>query len=264
MRSRRRFDARLGYGARMSPLPLARCDDALFVDLDGTLVDLAPTPDAVTVHPELPVLLARLQCLLGGAVAVVSGRPVAQIDHLLQPLSACAAGVHGVERRSADGKLQRLAIDGLQPVAALVRAVVDAHPGLRMETKPGAIALHYRQASALQQLCLDTMAQALAQTDGMVLMHGKMVVEMKPQAASKGQAIHSFMNEAPFRGRRPWFFGDDVTDESGFEAVRALGGVAVKIGTGATLAGHRLADPASLRLWLSSTVARLSVTERGA
>lgn len=248
----------------MNPPPLARRDDALFVDLDGTLVDLAPTPDAVTVHPDLPVLLARLRSLLDGAVAVVSGRPVAQIDHLLRPLSPCAAGVHGVERRGADGHLQRIAVDGLQQASALVRAVVDAHPGLQLETKPGAIALHYRQASAMQQLCLDTMARALALTDGMVLMHGKMVVEMKPQTASKGQAVRSFMNEAPFRGRRPWFFGDDVTDESGFEAVLALGGVAVKIGTGATLAGHRMADPAAVRQWLSSTLAQLSATGREA
>lgn len=245
----------------MNPPSLARRDDALFVDFDGTLVDLALTPDAVRVHPDLPLLLARLQGLLDGAVAVVSGRPVAQIDHLLQPLSVCAAGVHGVERRGADGQLQRMNVDGLQPAAALVHAVVDAHPGLRLEIKPGAIAMHYRQASGLQQLCLDTMSQALALTDGMMLMHGKSVVEMKPHGASKGQAVRSFMNEAPFRGRRRCFFGDDVTDESGFEAVLALGGVAVKIGAGATLAGHRMADPAALRSWLSSTVAQLCVTQ---
>ncbi len=241
----------------MSPLPPADRDSALFIDFDGTLVDLAPTPDAVVVPPALPILLRTIARQLGGALALVSGRPVAQIDQLLQPLTLCVAGVHGVERRGADGRLQRLAIADLHSAAALVRAVVEAHPGLRLESKAGAIALHYRQAPALAPLCAKTMAQALALTHGTVLMHGKMVIEMKPQAASKGEAVRAFMHEAPFRQRRPWFFGDDVTDESGFEAVLALGGVAVKIGVGGTLAPHRLADPDALHGWLRDSAERL-------
>jgi len=256
--------AAVGYGVGMCPLPLVTPDSALFVDFDGTLVDLAPTPGAVVVHPELPALLRTIDQRLGGAVALVSGRPVAQIDQLLQPLTLCTAGVHGVERRGADGRLQRLQSADLRQATALVRAVADAHPGLRLESKSGAIALHYRLAPALAQLCLETMAQALALTRGMMLMHGKMVVEMKPQAVSKGAAVRAFMQEAPFRQRRPWFFGDDVTDEDGFEAVLSLGGVAVKIGDGETLAPHRLADPAALHGWLRASAARLAATRSGA
>jgi trehalose 6-phosphate phosphatase len=241
----------------MNSLPLATRDSALFIDFDGTLVDLAPTPDAVVAHPELSAWLATIERELGGAVAVISGRPVAQIDRLLQPVTLCAAGVHGVERRGADGHLQRLDIADLHRATALVRSVVDAHAGLRLETKAGAIALHYRQAPTLGSLCEQTMAQALALTEGMVLMHGKMVVEMKPRAASKGGAVRAFMHEAPFRQRRPWFFGDDVTDESGFEVVLAQGGVAVKIGAGDTLAPHRLADPDALHRWLRASAAHL-------
>ncbi len=242
----------------MKPPPLAAEDGALFVDFDGTLVDLALTPVAVTVQAEVPNLLQRLRVLLNGAVAVVSGRPVAQIDHLLQPLKLCAAGVHGVERRGADGVTQRLPTIDLRPAAALVRSLVEAHPGLRLEEKEGALALHYRLARELEPLCLHTMNQALALTRDMALMHGKMVIEMKPQAASKGAAVRAFMHEAPFQRRRPWFFGDDVTDESGFEAVLSMGGVAVKVGAGPTLADHHLPDPAAVHRWLASTAARLS------
>jgi trehalose 6-phosphate phosphatase len=232
-------------------------DAALFLDFDGTLADLAPQPDAVRVHPEVPRLLTQLGVALDGAIAVVSGRPVAEIDEHLRPLRLCAAGVHGVERRGADGRLQRIAVDGLQQVAARIQALVQRHPALRMEIKPGAIALHYRQAPALEELCFATMAQALADTEGMALLHGKMVVEMKPQRASKGEAVRSFLDEAPFRRRRPWFFGDDVTDESGFDLVQALGGVAVKIGPGQTLAAHHLSDPAALRQWLAGAAGHL-------
>ncbi|MEO7855205.1 MAG: trehalose-phosphatase [Rubrivivax sp.] len=248
----------------LNPPPLADRDSALFVDFDGTLVDLALTPDAVAVSAEVPDLLQRLRTLLDGAVAVVSGRPVAQIDRLLQPLKLCAAGVHGVERRGADGQLQRQVTVDLRPAATLVGSLVDAHPGLRLEQKDGAIALHYRLVPTLEPLCLHTMTQALAITRGMMLMHGKMVIEMKPQGTSKGLAVQAFMQEAPFLNRRAWFFGDDVTDESGFEAVLALGGVAVKIGAGPTLAPHRLADPAAVHRWLSSTAAHLSAPTRKA
>jgi trehalose 6-phosphate phosphatase len=248
----------------LNPPPLADRDCALFLDFDGTLVDLALTPEAIAVSAEVPGLLQRLRILLDGAVAVVSGRPVAQIDRLLQPLKLLAAGVHGVERRGADGELRRQGTADLRPAAALVRSLVDAHPGLRLEEKDGAMALHYRLLPTLEPLCRHTMAQALALAPGMMLMHGKMVIEMKPQGASKGLAVQSFMQEAPFLHRRAWFFGDDVTDESGFEAVLAMGGVAVKVGAGPTRAPHRVADPAAVHQWLSSTAAHLSATSHQA
>jgi trehalose 6-phosphate phosphatase len=241
-------------------VPFPDFDSALFLDFDGTLVDLAPQPDAVRVDPDLLPLLNRLGRALGGALAIVSGRPVAEIDQHLQPLALCVAGVHGVERRGADAQLQRLAVAGLDVAAARVQALVQQHPALRIERKPGAIALHYRQAPELEALCITTMAQAVAGDDDMSLMHGKMVLEMKPRRASKGEALRSFLAEPPFLGRRPWFFGDDVTDESGFDFVQAAGGVAVKVGAGPSRAGHHLADPAAMRRWLAQAADRLDAS----
>ncbi|MDH5540804.1 MAG: trehalose-phosphatase [Rhizobacter sp.] len=231
---------------------------ALFFDFDGTLVEIAHSPDAVRLNPAVPELLARLQAALGGAVAVVSGRPMSEIDHHLRPLTLCAAGVHGAERRGKDGHLRRIAVPGLQDAAAFIDALCQRHPALRMEIKPGAIALHYRQAPELEDDCLSTMIQALQRADGMTLLHGKQVVEMKPRRAGKGVAVRAFLDEMPFLRRQPWFFGDDVTDESAFEAVLALRGVAVKVGEGETLATHRLADPAALHRWMARAVERLT------
>lgn len=225
--------------------------DALFFDLDGTLVDIAERPDAITVPREVPVLLARLNGMLGGALAVVSGRPLAEIDHHLRPLKLCAAGVHGAERRGADGRVLHLVVGDLHAATELVEAACAVHPGLQLENKPGAIALHYRRAPQLEDLCLAVMGQALQLSTGMELLRGKMVVELKSSHTGKGLAVASFLSEAPFRGRRPWFFGDDLTDESAFEFVQQHGGVAVKVGTGPTLAPCRLADPRAVRQWLA-------------
>ncbi len=242
----------------MSNPPLPDRASALFFDFDGTLVDLAEQPDAVTVAPGLPELLARLAGLLGGAVAVVSGRPLADIDRRLQLARLPAAGVHGAERRGADGLVRRIAVGSLDEPAALIEELVRRRPGLRAEHKPGAIALHYRQAPELEDECLSAMTEAARRSDGMTLVRGKKVVELKPRRASKGLAVRSFLDERPFRHRRPWFFGDDVTDETAFELVQSLGGVAVKIGEGETLATHRLDDPAAMRDWLARAVERLA------
>lgn len=231
---------------------------AVFLDFDGTLADLAPQPDAVQVEPAVPELLGRLGVLLGGAVAVVSGRPLAEVDqHLAMPQRLSVAGVHGAERRGADGLVRRIAVPSLDAPLALVQALVLRHPALRVERKPCALALHYRQAPELEDACVATMTEAMHRCEGMTLMRGKMVVELKPRRASKGAAVRSFLDERPFRHRRPWFFGDDVTDEGAFELVQSLGGVAVKIGEGETLATHWLPDPAAMRAWLARAVDHL-------
>lgn len=232
---------------------------ALFFDFDGTLVDLAPRPDAVSVEPQVPELLARLGALVGGAVAVVSGRPLAEIDHHLPlPQRLSVAGVHGAERRGADGLVRRIAVPPLDGALALVHELVQRHPALRIERKPCAVALHYRQAPELEDACVAAMSEAVRRCDGMTLLRGKMVVELKPRRASKGAAVRSFLDERPFRHRRPWFFGDDVTDEGAFDLVQSLGGVAVKIGEGDTLAAHRLNDPAAMRDWLARAADHLA------
>jgi trehalose 6-phosphate phosphatase len=239
------------------PLPDRGC--ALFFDFDGTLAELAPRPEVVQVHPALPHQLALAARALGGALAVISGRPVSEIDHHLRPLRLPVAGVHGAERRGPDGFLRRIAAPDLGPAREHLQALVDAHPALRLEVKPGALALHYRQAEKLEDLCVQAMAEAQQRVDGMAMMCGKKVVELKPRRANKGQALRAFMDERPFRRRRPWMFGDDVTDEAAFESVLDLGGVAVKVGEGDTLATWRLDGPAELQAWLAEALLALGV-----
>ena len=231
---------------------------ALFLDFDGTLVDIAPQPEDVVVPSSLVPTLRALQHYLGGAVAVISGRPIAQIDEFLAPLRLPAAGVHGTERRGPDGKTTLLSTYSLQAVEAAATALALRHPALRVENKRGSIALHYRQAPELQALCLDTMQAAVDESPGLSLLHGKMVVEAEPGSASKGHAIQAFLREPPFRGRTPLFVGDDITDEVGFTTVQNMGGLGVKVGEGSTTAWQRLPSPEAMRLELEQAVALLT------
>ncbi|GAA0765934.1 trehalose-phosphatase [Ideonella azotifigens] len=240
-------------------LPGSEC--ALFFDFDGTLVDLAPTPDTIAVLPRTAELLFQLKLALNGALAIVSGRPVSEIDHYLHSLKLTVAGVHGTELRVADGPMRRMPVASLDAAAVVIARLCEQHPALLMERKPGAIALHYRQAPALEDMCLAVMEEALLHAEGMALLRGKFVVEMKPSRATKAAAVHALMDCKPFRLRRPWFFGDDVTDESAFELVQSMGGVAIKIGEGETLASHRLANPAELHDWLAAAAAQLGAQQ---
>jgi trehalose 6-phosphate phosphatase len=221
--------------------------DALFLDLDGTLVDLAPTPDAVCVAPGLVGVLAALHRQLGGRLAIVSGRPIAQIDALLAPLTLPAAGVHGMQRRAADGALHYAPL----PALALARACADAlaarHPGVWVEEKYGALAVHFRQVPEVGPLCKAALAEAIRSTPGLILMEGKMIVEVKVAGVDKGTAIRDFLASPPFAGHRPVFAGDDTTDEAGFALVQDSGGVAIKVGPGPSIAHQRIGSPSVLR-----------------
>jgi trehalose 6-phosphate phosphatase len=228
---------------------------ALFLDFDGTMVDLAPQPNAVHVPEPLLTALQDLHDYLHGAVAVISGRPIAQLDEFLRPLQLPVAGVHGAERRGRDGTLHLLNTHPLDHVEEAACALASDHPGLLVENKRGSLALHYRQRPELEGLCVTAMQQAVNESPGLTLLRGKMVVEAKPGGASKGHAIEAFMTEPPFAGRRPVFIGDDVTDEAGFSTVQRLGGLGIKVGEGATVAWHRLPDPAALRRELEAAVA---------
>lgn len=229
--------------------------NALFLDFDGTLIDLAPQPEAIVVPAGLVSTLRILSDYLDGALALISGRPIEQIDRFLQPLHLPVAGVHGAERRSGGGDVTLLATHPLQRVEQAAAALVARHPGLRMERKRGSLALHYRLAPELEPLCLQAMEEAVAASAGLTLLRGKMVVEAKPHCATKGRAIEAFLQEAPFAGRTPVFVGDDFTDETGFATVQRLHGVGIKVGEGATVARHRLDSPASLREQLQLTAA---------
>jgi trehalose 6-phosphate phosphatase len=157
------------------------------------------------------------------------------------------AGVHGVERRGADGVLHVAATPDVSPVLARAQALAAVHPGLLVEQKRGAVALHYRLAPELEQLCLCEMTAAVQACPGVLLLHGKMVLEAKPAATDKGGAIAAFLREPPFAGRRPVFAGDDTTDEAGFAFVQQAGGQGVKVGSGPSAATLRLASPGALR-----------------
>lgn len=235
----------------MTSLPrLQVCTHALFLDFDGTLADIAPTPDAVFVAPPIPEVLVRLQAMLGGALALVTGRPMNDIDPLLLPAQPPAAYEHGAVRRAADGRISRTPVPDLAPALVAAQRLVQAHPGLLLERKSASIALHYRQAPELGALCQQCLAAAIADHHDLQLLQGKAVVEVKSTACSKGAAIAAFMHDAPFEGRVPVFAGDDVTDEAGFDAVQRLGGIGIKVGEGPTLARARVPTPEALRQWL--------------
>jgi trehalose 6-phosphate phosphatase len=231
---------------------------ALFLDFDGTMVDIAPQPQAVHVPESFLGVLQAAHQYLHGAVAVISGRPLAQIDAFLQPLNIPVAGVHGAERRGADGQVHLLDTHPLDHVEAVAVSLAALHPGLLVENKRGSVALHYRQRPELEDLCLRAMQQAVEESPGLTLQRGKMVAEAKPGGASKGRAIEDFLAEPPFAGRTPVFIGDDVTDEAGFSTVQRLGGTGIKVGEGATVASHRLPDPAALRSELAAALTAAS------
>jgi len=228
------------------------CDTALFLDFDGTLAELAARPGAVRVPALLVPLLDHLYEHLQGALALVTGRPLADLDALLAPLCLPVAAEHGAVRRGADGREQRVPSPDLKTVTRVASALARQHAGLQVEFKTAAVALHYRRAPGLENLCLQHIARAVLATPGVELLHGKCVIEVKPLGVSKGSAIAAFMRESPFAGRTPWFAGDDVTDEAGFAWVQSAGGQCLKVGAGPSLARHRCTNPQALRDWLSA------------
>ncbi|HEY8521156.1 MAG TPA: trehalose-phosphatase [Gammaproteobacteria bacterium] len=226
---------------------------ALFLDFDGTLLEIAEEPSRVQPSPRLRALLPELGPATGGAVALISGRMIAEIDRLLEPHRFPAAGIHGLERRDADGRHSTAdaATAALAAAREALLPLVERHSGLLLEDKRHALALHFRRRPDLEgEVRAAVAALETRLPPELEVMPGRMVFEIKPRAASKGRAIESFMSERPFRGRTPVFVGDDVTDESGFAVVNALGGVSVKVGDGDSAASFRLADVEAVLDWL--------------
>ncbi|WP_075182046.1 trehalose-phosphatase [Pantoea sp. 1.19] len=241
----------------LSPPPIVPVETlAFFFDVDGTLAEIQPHPDDVVVTTETRRTLEMLTHEAGGAVALVSGRPVGELDALVSPLTLPLAGIHGAERRDSRGQYQRITLpEGLAAeLASRLEQAVAALPGTLLENKGSAFALHYRQAPEQGEAILKLARELAAAYPELKLQPGKCVVELKPQGVSKGQAIAAFMDAPPFAGRRPIFFGDDVTDEAGFRAVNALGGISVKIGDGETAAQYRLDSVPALAHWLQQTL----------
>lgn len=222
---------------------------AIFIDFDGTLVELAETPDSIDVPQNLASELERAARELDSAFAVITGREIADIDRFLAPLHLPIAGAHGTQRRRADGFVETVdaaAMSGAEEIAQAIEPIVTAHPGLVMEAKEGAVALHYRQAPELEGAARSAMEEALLNVADFTLISGKMVFEARPSGVNKGEALRAFMREEPFLGRTPIFIGDDTTDEDAFIAAQELGGVGIKLGDGETAARMRIANVASV------------------
>ena len=201
-------------------------DASLFLDFDGTLVDIEATPQAVVVTAELRRLLETLQERLDGRVAIITGRSAASVEQLFRPARILVGGSHGLE---LPGECQDQRPDGLDSIVAELRELERRFPGVLVEEKPLGVALHYRQAPEAEQACR-TATDVAAERSGMEVQAGKMVFELKPTGGDKGAALRSLMARPPFEGSRPIFLGDDLTDEAGFAAAGELGGAGVLIG----------------------------------
>jgi trehalose 6-phosphate phosphatase len=228
---------------------------AFFLDIDGTLLDIEGHPDAVRIGRSELDLVGGLHRATGGALALISGRPLAGIDLLFHPLKLPSAGQHGAERRGARGKRQRhqFPVAALHRAATPLRRFVSQNEGLIFEDKGASVALHYRLAPQLESAARKAVESAVQGAGGALEMQvGKMVFELKPAGVDKGKAIEQFMQEAPFAGRVPVFLGDDVTDEYGFRVVNRIEGHSIKVGPGDTDARWRLANPAAAKAWLGA------------
>jgi trehalose 6-phosphate phosphatase len=230
---------------------------ALFLDFDGTLVELAEAPDAISVSPDVPPLLARLNEHLGGRLALVSGRSIQGLERHVDCSGLAVSGSHGIELRLRDGSNVPLAArHDLSEARERVRQLASEVPGLLVEDKPFGIALHFRQAPQEQARVMAVMTE-LARTNGLTLQEGKMVVEIRPPGADKGDAVRAFMAEPGFAGARPLFVGDDLTDEDAFAAAAAMGGAGILVGPAReTAARWRLPDVTAVIGWLDEAARR--------
>jgi trehalose 6-phosphate phosphatase len=239
------------------PVPdLRRC--AILLDIDGSILDIAPSPRQVSVPAELRRTLVRLGELTGGAVALVSGRPISDIDRLFAPLRLAAIGVHGAEMRgSGDAEVQTRARPLSNALKRKLAAIAETEPGILIEDKGYSVAFHYRQTpekgpallAAIGRICADVPKEKAE------ILPGKMVVEIKPAAINKGDAVNELMRRAPFAGRQPIFIGDDTTDLPVFGIMPKFGGQAYSVGgIAADVDGH-FDGPTGVRAWLASIAA---------
>jgi trehalose 6-phosphate phosphatase len=235
------------------PEPLEPDASAVFLDFDGTLVEIADHPDDVVIAPDLPQLLANLSRRLDGRFAIVTGRSIAALEVLLGPIEVAVAGSHGGEfRRSAAAGIEPLAEPLPREIVSALEDFAAANGGLLVEPKPFSVAVHYRHhPDALEGLL--TCAQGLASAARLSMKHGKQVIELAMPGSDKGTAAARFMALPEFAGKTPLFLGDDVTDEDAFHAMRRLGGQGVLVGPmRPTAAATRLPGVAAVHAWLKA------------
>lgn len=234
-------------------------DWALFLDIDGTLLEHAHHPDAVVVDEPLRALVAGLQHDMDGALAFITGRSIPAVDRLFAPLKLRIAGLYGLEHRLRPGGPVETA-DEPADIAALADEIEAEFAGgnVHVERKGPILAIHTRAAPHLLARSIQLVEQALARLPrGYRVLPGNAGVELMPLEAVKGAAIRRFMDMAPFRGRRPVFLGDDTSDESGFEAVNGRRGLSIRVRPrGQTEATHAIADVAGVLAWLERQTSR--------
>ena len=238
--------------AAVHAVPLPTTAWCLFLDVDGTLLELADHPGAVFVDPKLRNLLTRLRAAAHGAVALVSGRTIADLDRLFDDPTLTLAGLHGCERRDARGELHvaPVALEQLAEVREGLQRLVARHEGLFLEDKGAGLALHFLRARDLEhELRAEVALLAAPLVPKFAVLDGHAVIEVKPAAHTKDSAVSAFMEEAPFRGRQPIFIGDDQTDYGGFAAVRRFAGLAIAVGP-RVKSEWWLPGPAAVREWL--------------
>jgi trehalose 6-phosphate phosphatase len=237
----------------LAQLPPPDAESAYFFDVDGTLAEIAATPSAARVEQDLLDRLDALSRLTRGAVALVSGRSIVDLDRLIGDRRFPVAGQHGAERRTLVGGIIRhpVAEDRMQWLRQRVQDRIARHAGILVEDKGSAIALHYRQAPSMAAFAHREARRLAAEFGaGIAVLQGKSVVELLASGQDKGRAVLDFLHETPFRGRRPVFVGDDVSDEPGFFVVNARRGLSIKVGPGPTQAHWRLAGVAEVSAWL--------------
>ena len=238
----------------MTPPDLDRTS-ALFLDIDGTLLEIAARPEEVVVPRDLPALLERLQHQLSGALAIVSGRPLQDIDRLLNPFSSSAAGEHGAELRYPDGRIEQTPQDSSVPESwrDALQVASERWPGVRIEVKPRGITVHYRLARERRDDVWRLVRELVPDDHPRFrLLPAREAVEIGLRGASKGQAVKRLMEQGAFRGRRPIFVGDDLTDEAGISMALDMGGIGLRVGE--VFGG----DPAQVRAWLMRGADRLN------
>jgi trehalose 6-phosphate phosphatase len=222
---------------------------ALFLDLDGTLLDIAETPDAIVVPQMLVPSLSAAATWLGGALAIVSGRKLHDIDGIVSPLVLPCAGEHGADIRLPDGTIKRADLESAVPEAwkSHIVSAAKCWPGVVVESKVFNITVHFRQAPERRDEIRELLWHTIQDnTSGFEILSAHMAYELRHRSLTKGSAVFAFLRQQPFAGRIPVFVGDDVTDEDGFRAVKELGGIALRV---SDAFGGR---PANVRHWLQS------------
>jgi len=245
----------------LETLPLIARNWAVFLDIDGTLLDYAPMPEGVEVPPALRETLARLADALGGALALVTGRRIADVDRIFAPLQLSVAGQHGAEARRSRGEWRFGAdLPSLDAVLAPVQVYAAQHPGIRVENKELSAAVHYRGAEAHRDALRRLLEESVAQSKGdFRVLPGHLVFDVMTRGSDKGTAVDWFMAEPPFQNRIPVFAGDERTDEDGFAAALARGGYAIRVGPPRdSAASWQLRSPQEMRQWLQRSAAALT------